>query len=66
MHDVTAQLGHIDILVNNAGTVAFFCSADSDYITDQALNVDGGFEMDWRGPYCALRSSYGADRLLWR
>jgi meso-butanediol dehydrogenase / (S,S)-butanediol dehydrogenase / diacetyl reductase len=29
-----------------AGTVAFFCSPDSDYITGQALNVDGGFEMD--------------------
>lgn len=29
-----------------AGAVAFFCSADADYITGQALNVDGGFEMD--------------------
>ena len=29
-----------------AGAVAFFCSSDSDYITGQALNVDGGFEMD--------------------
>ena len=29
-----------------AGAVAFFCSPDSDYITGQALNVDGGFEMD--------------------
>jgi NAD(P)-dependent dehydrogenase (short-subunit alcohol dehydrogenase family) len=29
-----------------AGTVAFFCSADADYITGQALNVDGGYEMD--------------------
>ena len=29
-----------------AGAVAFFCSADSDYITGQALNVDGGYEMD--------------------
>jgi meso-butanediol dehydrogenase / (S,S)-butanediol dehydrogenase / diacetyl reductase len=28
------------------GAVAFFCSADADYITGQALNVDGGFEMD--------------------
>ena len=26
--------------------VAFLCSADSDYITGQTLNVDGGFEMD--------------------
>lgn len=29
-----------------AAAVAFFCSADADYITGQALNVDGGFEMD--------------------
>ncbi len=29
-----------------AGAVVFFCSSDSDYITGQALNVDGGFEMD--------------------
>jgi NAD(P)-dependent dehydrogenase (short-subunit alcohol dehydrogenase family) len=29
-----------------AGAVAFFCSSDSDYITGQALNVDGGYEMD--------------------
>jgi NAD(P)-dependent dehydrogenase (short-subunit alcohol dehydrogenase family) len=29
-----------------AGAVAFFCSADADYITGQALNVDGGFEMN--------------------
>jgi meso-butanediol dehydrogenase/(S,S)-butanediol dehydrogenase/diacetyl reductase len=28
------------------GAVAFFCSADADYITGQALNVDGGYEMD--------------------
>jgi meso-butanediol dehydrogenase / (S,S)-butanediol dehydrogenase / diacetyl reductase len=28
------------------GAVAFFCSPDADYITGQALNVDGGFEMD--------------------
>ncbi len=28
------------------GAVAFFCSSDADYITGQALNVDGGFEMD--------------------
>jgi meso-butanediol dehydrogenase / (S,S)-butanediol dehydrogenase / diacetyl reductase len=28
------------------GAVAFFCSQDADYITGQALNVDGGFEMD--------------------
>ncbi|MBI3942624.1 MAG: glucose 1-dehydrogenase [Chloroflexi bacterium] len=29
-----------------AGAIAFFCSADADYITGQTLNVDGGFEMD--------------------
>jgi len=29
-----------------AGAVAFLCSSDSDYITGQALNVDGGFEMN--------------------
>jgi NAD(P)-dependent dehydrogenase (short-subunit alcohol dehydrogenase family) len=29
-----------------AGAVAFFCSSDADYITGQALNVDGGYEMD--------------------
>jgi len=29
-----------------AGAVAFFCSDDANYITGQALNVDGGFEMN--------------------
>ena len=29
-----------------AAAVAFLCSPDSDYITGQALNVDGGLEMD--------------------
>ncbi len=29
-----------------AGVVVFLCSPDSDYMTGQALNVDGGFEMD--------------------
>jgi len=29
-----------------AGAVAFLCSSDSDYITGQALNVDGGYEMN--------------------
>ena len=29
-----------------AAAVAFFCSSDSDYITGQTLNVDGGFEMN--------------------
>ncbi len=28
-----------------AGVVAFLCSTDSDYMTGQTLNVDGGFEM---------------------
>lgn len=29
-----------------AAAIAFLCSPDSDYITGQTLNVDGGFEMD--------------------
>lgn len=29
-----------------AGAVTFLCSSDADYITGQALNVDGGYEMD--------------------
>jgi NAD(P)-dependent dehydrogenase (short-subunit alcohol dehydrogenase family) len=29
-----------------AGASAFFCASDADYITGQALNVDGGFELD--------------------
>jgi NAD(P)-dependent dehydrogenase (short-subunit alcohol dehydrogenase family) len=29
-----------------AAAVAFLCSRESDYITGQTLNVDGGFEMD--------------------
>jgi NAD(P)-dependent dehydrogenase (short-subunit alcohol dehydrogenase family) len=29
-----------------AGVVAFLCSPDSDYMTGQTLNVDGGFEMN--------------------
>ena len=29
-----------------AGAVAFLCSKDSDYITGQTLNVDGGYEMN--------------------
>lgn len=29
-----------------AAAVAFLCSPDSDYITGQCLNVDGGFEMN--------------------
>ena len=29
-----------------AATVAFLCSRESDYITGQTINVDGGYEMD--------------------
>jgi len=29
-----------------AGVVAFLCSQDSDYMTGQTLNIDGGFEMN--------------------
>jgi acetoin reductase-like protein len=29
-----------------AAAVAFFCSPDSDYVTGQTLNVDGGYEMN--------------------
>lgn len=29
-----------------AGAVSFLCSSDADYITGQALNVDGGIEMN--------------------
>jgi NAD(P)-dependent dehydrogenase (short-subunit alcohol dehydrogenase family) len=29
-----------------AGAVAFLCSSDADYITGQAINVDGGYEMN--------------------
>jgi NAD(P)-dependent dehydrogenase (short-subunit alcohol dehydrogenase family) len=29
-----------------AGVVAFLCSPDSDYMTGQTLNIDGGFEMN--------------------
>jgi NAD(P)-dependent dehydrogenase (short-subunit alcohol dehydrogenase family) len=29
-----------------AAAVSFFCSSDADYITGQALNVDGGVEMN--------------------
>ncbi len=29
-----------------ASVVAFLCSTDADYITGQALNVDGGYEMN--------------------
>jgi meso-butanediol dehydrogenase / (S,S)-butanediol dehydrogenase / diacetyl reductase len=33
-------------LADIAGVVAFLCSAEADYITGQALNVDGGYEMN--------------------
>jgi meso-butanediol dehydrogenase / (S,S)-butanediol dehydrogenase / diacetyl reductase len=29
-----------------AAAVSFLCSGDADYITGQALNVDGGMEMN--------------------
>jgi NAD(P)-dependent dehydrogenase (short-subunit alcohol dehydrogenase family) len=29
-----------------AAVVSFLCSSDADYITGQAINVDGGFEMN--------------------
>ena len=29
-----------------AAAVSFLCSTDADYITGQALNVDGGIEMN--------------------
>ena len=35
-----------DIPEDIAAAVAFLCSTDSDYITGQTLNVDGGMEMD--------------------
>ena len=31
---------------NMADAIVFLCSPESDYITGQTLNVDGGFEMD--------------------
>jgi len=29
-----------------ADAIFFLCSPESDYITGQTLNVDGGYEMD--------------------
>jgi len=39
-------LGRIETPDDVAGAVSFLCSADAGYITGQALNVDGGMEMD--------------------
>ncbi len=36
----------VGTLEDIAGAAAFLCSADSDFITGQTLNVDGGFEMN--------------------
>jgi len=42
----TVPLGRAATAADVAGAIAFFCSADADYITGQSLNVDGGYEMD--------------------
>ena len=42
----TIPLKRAATLEDIGGAVAFFCSSDSDYITGQALNVDGGYEMN--------------------
>jgi len=39
-------LGRIETPDDVAGAVSFLCSPDAAYITGQALNVDGGMEMD--------------------
>jgi acetoin reductase-like protein len=39
-------LGRIETPEDVAAAVSFLCSADAGYITGQALNVDGGMEMD--------------------
>jgi D-sorbitol dehydrogenase (acceptor) len=39
-------LGRAGTPEDMAAAVAFLCSSDSDYITGQTLNVDGGFEMN--------------------
>ena len=38
-------LGRPGTVEDVAGVVAFLCCPDSDYMTGQTLNVDGGFEM---------------------
>ena len=48
--EVVAQHGHIDVLVNNAGnhlggSVVFFASRASDFVTETALPVDGGYAV---------------------
>jgi len=42
----TIPLGRIEEPDDVAGAVAFLCSSDADYITQQTLNVDGG---NWPG-----------------
>ena len=42
----TIPLGRIEQPTDVAGAVAFLCSPDADYITQQTLNVDGG---NWPG-----------------
>ena len=39
-------LGRIETPEDVAAAVSFLCSPDAGYITGQALNVDGGMEMD--------------------
>ena len=48
MDDFIARipLGRAGSTEDMASAVAFLCSGDSDYITGQTLNVDGGFEMN--------------------
>ncbi|HUV62395.1 MAG TPA: glucose 1-dehydrogenase [Sedimentisphaerales bacterium] len=48
MEDFIAKipLGRAGSPEDMASAVAFLCSPDSDYITGQTLNVDGGFEMN--------------------
>jgi len=38
-------LGRVSVPGDIAGAAAFLCGADSDFITGQTLNVDGGFVM---------------------
>ena len=48
MEDFIARipLGRAGSPEDMASAVAFLCSPESDYITGQTLNVDGGFEMN--------------------